>query len=85
MAGLATGMNKMLHWIKRRILVEDVKHSIAYSDLKRNHIRKAVDDIKTSLNGEDRWFLKVCDSFDPEEKECPPEYPDKPGSGKDSR
>ncbi len=73
----------MIHCIKKRLLVDEVRNSIAHADLKRNHIRKAVEDIKTTLNGEDRWFLKVCDAFDPEEKECPPDYPDKSESEKD--
>ena len=34
--------------------------------------KEALDDLKTTINGEDHWFIKACDQR--EEADCPAPY-----------
>lgn len=54
-----------------RILNLDVKEAIRNSDIERKNIAKRIQQVRETLDGEDRWFIKVCDSDDPNEKNCP--------------
>lgn len=60
-------MWKLKNAFKRFFTDHAAKEAIEASKETQKHVN-------LFLNGEDRYFLKVCDSRDPEEKECPPEY-----------
>ena len=70
--------SKVAAWIKAKLHTARAREVIKDVRIKRDDIKNNIHEIKTTLNGEDRWFLKLCDSKDPEEKECPPGYLDRP-------
>lgn len=41
----------------------------------REKADRDLDQVEKKINGDSRYFLKICDSEDPEEKDCPPPYP----------
>lgn len=67
-------MKKIRSWLARHFGNQQIMADMEYTRKVRRKTDQAVEDIRTTLNGEDRFFLKMCDSRDPEEKECPPDY-----------
>lgn len=52
----------------------DAQLVIAKNRLLDKEVNKSLDQVEKKLNGDSRYFLRVCDSEDPEEKNCPPFY-----------
>ena len=67
-------MKKIKKWFSEHFGTKQIKADLESVEKERLKIDLIVDDIRTTLDGEDRFFLKICDSEDPEEKECPPDH-----------
>ena len=51
-------------------LRRETKDNIKRAESEREKIKGVVAEIVRTLNGEDRWFIRVCDSLDDERPNC---------------
>ena len=56
----------------RRWLYDNFRIRLEKRTPEQKRIEKNLNEIMTYLNGEERWFIKLCDSE--KDDECPPDY-----------